>query len=90
MGDFNIDMLDKKSQNMRDLLRAMKMIGALLLVDKFTRNSGTPTCIDQIFTDCNVISSSGIIDLNISDHLVFFCTRKKSTETDCKKNFTVL
>ena len=76
MGDFNIDMLDKKSQNMRDLIRVMKMIGALPLVDKFTRNSENPTCIDQIFTDSNVISSSGITDLNISDHLFFFVQEK--------------
>ena len=88
LGDFNIDMLDKTSQNSKDLLLSMKLFGLLPLIDKFTRKSGNSTGIDQIFTNSNLISGSGILDLNMSDHLAIFCTRKKANEKSYKKVFT--
>ena len=87
LDDFNINMLDKKLQSTKDLLLTMKMIGTVPLIDKFTRKSENSTCIDQIFTNSNYISSSGILDLNISDHLAIFCTRKKIPERGNKKEF---
>ena len=88
MGDFNIDMLDKKSKNVKDLFQSAKMSGALPLINEYTRKSDKSTCIDQIFTNCDCICDSGVVDINISDHFAVFCTRKKSSEKGIKKEFS--
>ena len=88
LGDFNMDMLDKKSQNIKDLIQNMKIFGGLPLINDYTRKSSTSTCIDQIFTNSDVISSSGIVNLNISDHLAVYCTRKKIPIKHEKKSFS--
>ena len=88
LGDFNIDMLDKKSKNAKDLFLNIKIFGGLPLIHEFTRKSSNSTCIDQIFTNSDFIASSGIIDLNISDHLAIYCSRKKVPVKNAKKIFT--
>ena len=80
-------MLDKKSQNVKDLFQNMIFFGNLPLINDFTRKSLNSTCIDQIFTNSDVISNSGVINLNISDHFAVYCTRKKMPSLKIKKSF---
>ena len=88
MGDFNVNMLDKKSQQTKDLLLTMKMLGGLPLIQEYTRKSTNPSCIDQIFTNSSVIAESGVVDLNVSDHLAIYCSRKKMHIKQSKREFT--
>ena len=88
LGDFNVDMLDKTSQNSKDLLRNMKFFGCLPQINVITRQSTHSSCIDQIFTNSDLISESGVINLNTSDHLAVYCSRKKTSEKSPKKAFT--
>ena len=81
-------MLDKKSIHTKNLMHQMKMLGCLPLIDNFTRNSDNSTCIDKIFTDSNYNESSGVTNINISDHSAVFCTRKKEFEQWAEKQFT--
>ena len=87
LGDYNIDMLDNTSKSVKDLFRELKLHGALPLIKDFTRRSTTSACLDQIFSSSDVISSSGVLDLNISNHLAVFCTRKKKVNLKGKKQF---
>ena len=88
LGDFNIDILEKKSQNAKDLFLNIKIFGGLPLIKDYTRKSNNSTCIDQIFSNSDYISDSEIINLNTSDHLAVFCTRKKIPKRTPKKTFT--
>ena len=88
LGDFNSDMLDKKSENVKDLFQNIKIFGGLPLIKDLTRKSNISTCIDHIFSNSDFIPESGIVNFNISDHFAVFCTRKKIPIKTSKKNFT--
>ena len=53
-----------------------------------TRYSHTNTCIDLIFTNCNCVGESGVIDVNISDHQPVSVTRKRQAKTNIQTRFT--
>ena len=48
------------------------------LITSYTRvTQHSSTIIDRVYSDSNKVSSSGIIDVNISDHFAVFLVRKK-------------
>ena len=81
-------MLEKADKQTKLLLSTMKISGALPLIQEFTRKSEKSTCIVQIFIYCNYIAETGILNLNISDHLAVFCTRKKVSGKTTKTSFS--
>ena len=87
MGDFNIDFLDNKNQHSKELVQLMKAHGFSHLIKVFTRHGNNPTGIDQIFTNSNTISQSGVLDFNLSDHLAIYCSRKKTKNFSPKIEF---
>ena len=68
MGDFNINFLDQKNLNTKDIISTMKTFGFNPLINEFTRYCQDPIFIDQIFSNSNYIAQSGILYLNLSDH----------------------
>ena len=78
IGDMNINFGDKKYQVVRDLELTLKAHGLRQLIKEHTRLSATSrSIIDLIFTNSEFVANSGCIDINISDHLATFVTRKK-------------
>ena len=87
MGDFNLDFSDTIDKNVKDLIQLMKSTGNKPLIDGQTRIGKKSSCLDQIFTNSDYITNSGILDVNLSDHLAIFCTRKKIKILSPKINF---
>ena len=88
MGDFNIDMLKKNSNDCRKLIDLIKPLGLRCLIKETTRPStNRNSCIDQIITNSDTINMSGVIDINLSDHLLIHCNRKKMKLPKTKCNF---
>ena len=79
IGDLNIDILEINNNMAKDLLNRMKQLGLRQLIKEPTRFSPTKdSCIDLIFTNSNIISRSGVSNINISDHQMVLLTRKKA------------
>ena len=78
MGDFNIDFLDKNSQDFKLLNNLIKQTGLDILINKPTHfSSQKNSCIDQILTNSNFIENSDVEDFNLSDHQLIYTIRKK-------------
>ena len=78
MGDFNIDVLDKKNVTTIKLLDMIKQYGLRQHIKEPTRYSpDRNSCIDLIITYSNIISKSGVANVNLSDHELVLLTRKK-------------
>ena len=90
MGDFNINILKKTSDDSKDLLNLMLCFGFKQYVNEPTRygNNNNNTCIDLIFTNCDHISNSGTLNLNYSDHQAVFITKKKQNINPGNMSFT--
>ena len=57
------------------------------LVKTPTRFSATKnSCVDQIITNFNHILQAGASEINISDHQLIFCVRKKKKDIPTKTN----
>ena len=88
MGDMNIDVSKNGSAASKDLTERLKSMGIKQLIKQHTRlTDNTQTTIDLIFTNSEHIENSGVININISDHLATFVTRKKRKETKKKVSF---
>ena len=87
MGDFNLDFLDRNSKHAKELNQTMKSFGMYPQISKQTKLGHKSSCLDQIFTNSNYVSQSGILNINLSDHLAVFCCRKKSKVISEKINF---
>ena len=89
MGDFNIDMCDKKNQSTKKLIEITKSYGLRQLIKHPTRySSDKDSILDLIFTNSDFISNSGVCDINLSDHQMVLATRKKIKITKTKCRFT--
>ena len=89
MGDFNIDFLDKKDPKCKRVVELIKPLGFRQLNKEPTRPTlHTNSCLDLINTNCDNISKSGVINMNISDHLPILLTRKKIKTIKKKCTFT--
>ena len=88
MGDFNINISNTTCGNARLLKSQMKTFGLNQLIKEPTRISKhSATCIDLIFSNCDFITDSGTFPINISDHDLVFCTKKRTTVTRPKTEF---
>ena len=85
MGDFNINLSEKSSPQCKELLFVAGSNGLLPKIKSTTRHScrngiGKDTCIDQIFTNSELIVEAKTLDLNISDHLAVYVRRKRKRQ----------
>ena len=77
MGHMNINAGDKNSATAKNLDTILKSCGLRHLLKTCTRFSATSRAtIDLIYTNSEYVSESGCIDINISDHLATYVTRK--------------
>ena len=83
LGDFNIDMKDRKSTKTKELDFTMSTWGLKQLIKGLTRMGLVDgvikgSCIDNIFSNSESIAESKIINWNISDHLMVGVKRKRT------------
>ena len=88
LGDFNIDYSNQTSPGYKDVKWLEQRLGLQQLINLPTRYSHVNTCIDLVFTDCKHVMKSGVANVNISDHQAIFITRKHTTKTKIKSEFT--
>ena len=88
MGDMNIDVKGNGSTASKDLITRLKSLGFLQLIKHHTRVTAlTQSTIDLVFTNSDLVEESGIININVSDHLATFVTRKKHKVSKTKISF---
>ena len=75
LGDFNVNALLNNPDKAK-LYELMDLFNLKQLVHEVTTTSGTNTCIDLIFTNCDEIISSGPLNIHISDHLPVHVLRR--------------
>ena len=79
LGDFNIDILEKNNDKNKKFINTLKQFGLKQLIDEPTRYSNEKNSgIDLIFTNSDIISKSGVTNVNLSDHQMILLTRKKA------------
>ena len=89
LGDFNINLCAKSEPASKNLLSTMSLWGLKPFIKEATRLgwvNGTlkGTCIDNIFSNSDVITEARVLLWNFSDHLVVTVTRKRQ-KTEHKK-----
>ena len=84
MGDFNINALNKNSEEMKDLTNLMSSYGLKQFINQITRFGNSDNCLDHIYSNSDYIKSSGTLDWNYSDHQAVFVSRKKSKKITSK------
>ena len=82
MGDFNINIGDKNSLEAKELGFTTRSLGLRQVIKEPTRVSfrdgvRKDSLLDLIFTNSDVIKEASTLDLNISNHLAVFASRKK-------------
>ena len=77
LGDFNINYLNKRTEAMKHLRHFEVSTGLNQLICKETRYD---SCLDLIYSNSDIISNSGVLDVSLSDHNVIFVSRKKGKE----------
>ena len=93
MGDFNINFNNKASPMTRELQSTTTYWGLRPQIKGITRLGNglngnlMGTCIDNIFTNSEVIMATGILDWNFSDHMVIAVKRKKERVKHTKVSF---
>ena len=89
IGDLNLDILDNTNVVAKNLINMTKQLGLKQLIKKPTRYSQyRDSCLDLIFTNSDIISKSGVGNVNISDHQIILMTRKKAKVAKIKCEFT--
>ena len=92
MGDFNINISDKRSPMVRELESTTSFWGLRSLIHENTRlgvrdNVLKGTCIDNIFTNSDEVTEVKVLDWNFSDHLVIAARRKRERAKQPKVSF---
>ena len=78
MGDFNIDWSEKTNPNFKKLLELTKSLGLRQIIRDVTRPTlNKNICIDLILTNSDDIENAGAFDINLSDHMLIHCNRKR-------------
>ena len=78
MGDFNINILDRGNNIVKQLNRFTVDYNLKQLISNVTRlNYRGGTCIDLLFTNCVFVKDSGVLNDMISDHLPIYACRKQ-------------
>ena len=85
----NIDTMDKKHIDTKDLSELLLQCGFINHIKNPTRFSSTRnSCLDHIYSNSDIINDCGTLDVNISDHIPVFVNRKKNSVTPEKTKFT--
>ena len=89
LGDMNIDLLKHHMhQQTGQYLDMLYSYDLLPVITKPTRiTSQTATLIDHIYTNTTNSLVSGIVTVDISDHLPIFCVAGMPLKKQCKKQF---
>ena len=92
MGDFNINFGDKRSPATKEWISTMDLWGLKQLINGYTRlGVGNETlkgsCIDNIFSNSELVEEACTMDWNFSDHLMVVARRKKSVLSQEKVEF---
>ena len=89
MGDMNIDLLKHHAhQQTGQYVDMLYSYDLLPIITKPTRITGhTATLIDHIYTNTINGLFSGIVTVDISDHLPVFCVAGTSLKQQCEKLF---
>ena len=88
MGDFNIDFLTKSDNSYKLINEFCTQLGLDTCIKECTHFSQTKnSCLDQILSNSNFVSMSGVCNLNISDHQLVYVVRKKLKNIDKKISF---
>lgn len=92
LGDLNIDLLATKSASSQKLKLFEKTNKLHQIISSPTRiTQKSSTLIDHIYTNSNLITHSGVLACNVSDHMPCFIVRKKirdpyyTTSFKCRK-----
>ena len=93
MGDFNINLKDRKSPQMKELEFVTSLWGLKAVFNQNTRlgqinGSVVASCIDNIFTNSEERTESSILDLNFSDHMAIVVKRKRVGQKPVKTTLT--
>ena len=87
-GDMNIDLINNNCNNSKLLKSSMEELGFSQYIKKPTRyGQNKNTLLDVLFSNSLFIANSGVCDVNISDHRMVFCTRKKVHTRKCSIEF---
>lgn len=83
VGDLNVDLSQKKSQSYQTIKSLEHTNGLIQLINNSTRiTSKSNMVLDHIYTNSDTIKSSGVLDINVSDHLpIYVICKKLKTET---------
>lgn len=84
LGDFNINYSDKFSAAMKHLKNFESLTQMKQLIETPTRYENT---LDLIYSNSDCIMNSGVINLQLADHLGIFLTRKKMKSFKPKVSF---
>ena len=87
MGDFNIDMLDKSCDLCKEFNSLISSHGLKPHIFESTRKGTKESCLDNIYSNSDIIKYSGKLDWNFSDHQAVFVNRKKTFEKMSKIKF---
>lgn len=78
-GDLNIDLSRTNSSSCQAIKHLENVNNLTQLITDSTRiTNKSSSIIDHIYTKSNIIQKSGILNLNISDHLPIYAVRKKA------------
>ena len=79
MGDFNVNTLDKSDENSKELNSLFTGFGFKSFIHETTRyGDKKDNCIDNIYSNSDIIKNAGTLNWNFSDHQAVFVHRKKT------------
>ena len=92
MGDFNINLTDRKSPMVKELESITAFWDLRALIKDNTRIGAVNgimkgSCIDNIYTNLEDIMVSGVLNWNFSDHMVVMAKRKRGKADSTKITF---
>ena len=77
-GDINVDLGDVVCNTAKKFKTTMVQLGFTQLIKETTRyGQNKNSILDVIYTNSAFISRAGVCNVNISDHQMIYCTRKK-------------
>ena len=76
-GDFNLDVKNKNTNIFSKLTRFLKINQLKQHITTVTRPDSL-SIIDLLITNCEIVKESGVMDINVSDHLPTYFIRKKT------------
>ena len=89
MGDFNINTLDKLDENSKEVNSLFTRFGLKSFIHETTRfGKITNNCLDNIYSNSDIILNAGTLNWNYSDHQAVFINRKRVSDKKTRSCFT--